>query len=207
MQTQRAFCKQPIWKYFCWLRLFSAEGRSSSRYLCFYLAEYLIPVILAVIKGELFGWQTVHQVQMANRLWPDWLLKNWLWRFCLQVDLSFSALGAAHSLRPIWDWPKLLHVCNVVFLMSFPSVSLWNTDTTPPRLFTSQVSSAGHSYLPESCACACVHVLCVFLSHLPLTSALVCRVLVCQSCVRAYVCLCSSAVRFHSNIQKVTPTR
>lgn len=201
----------------CWLCYF--QQKDGVRHNVYVLTwQWFIPFIPAAIKGELFGWQTVKQVWEANCLWSQWLLKKLDVAPLLQVDLSISAAETAPA--PLCFETMLNHfviseLLIFPFFISFP-LSLYEIQI--PLLGCSahhKVCCLSHlyrsGYLSVSCVCecvcVCVHVLRVFLSHLPQISALVCRALVCQSCACAYVCLCSSAVLFHSHLQKVTPTR
>lgn len=148
-----------------------------------------------------------------------WLtFQSWLRPFLHFVDLSILAVGTAHSTKVFWDWIKPFWnswVSNLAFLMFFPLHILPLCLSLKCRYHFSTAlcitQSPGHCYSSESCAraCVCVHVffLTCVLVPVPSISVLVCRVLVCQSCVCAYVCLCSSAAQFHSIIQKVTRTR
>lgn len=145
--------------------------------------------------------------------------RTWLWPWL------FTAQRNAHPIASISFSPSVILSSSVSYSFTYhliiPSSVLWLLsccDHSSEREWSVPYNVGGSwkqmCVLLCVCACVCVFVcvclsVCVhvFLSRLPQISALVCRVLVCQSCACAYVCLCSSAVLFHSNTQKVTPTR
>lgn len=80
-------------------------------------------------RGELFGWQTVNRVQDANCLCSYWQLKNWL--RCFSFELIYPFQLQEQLTAPVWFETELSHFVISDFLCVSPSVSLWNTDTTP----------------------------------------------------------------------------
>lgn len=148
---------------------------------------------------ELFGWQTVKQVQEANCLRSDWL-KVGSDGFALRWFIHFSC-GSSLQHQCVLKLSRnhLWFLCFWCCLfMSFSTVSLKH------RYHFLAASLQD----PATCLTAVRVFVCMFYAcSSPISHQLVCRALVCQTCACAYVCLCSSAVLFHSHLQKVTPTR
>lgn len=159
--------------------LFSAKSWRTSQCLCSYLAQWFTPFILAAIKGELFGCQTVNRVQETNCLHSDWLLKTWLWCLCFQLiypSQLWEQLTAQESFETESNRFCDFWVSNLVFwcFFFFPPHSFFPSVSLREHRYHCSAhhkgSSSGHRYLPDCCVCALV---CMLQSDLPISHQIV----------------------------------
>lgn len=158
--------------------LFSAKSWRTSQCLCSYLAQWFTPFILAAIKGELFGCQTVNRVQETNCLHSDWLLKTWLWCLCFQLiypSQLWEQLTAQESFETESNRFCDFWVSNLVFwcFFSFPptpsfplSLSV-NTDTTALHITKARLQGTA------TCLIVVCALVCMLQSDLPISHQIV----------------------------------